>query len=270
MKFGFNITFDTNIPEQTLVYQTSNFKKELKGVIEEAISKSDVSVIYKHAEVVNNWFPKGGYHIFISHSHKDANRAKYIANKLYENYGIKSFIDSEFWGYVDEIISEINHEHFPCGENNEYLIYESCMKVASNFYLILGDALLDAINLSDSCWFLNTSNSIHCTDSLEKATYSPWIYTELKYTSVIERNWHPEREVIALESIIKAGNGMEKISESANVCVEYIAPLNHLITVTENKLELILDKKIGDIGSLKHRNNKHFYWLNSIYEELFK
>ncbi|MCU6368110.1 hypothetical protein [Enterobacter quasiroggenkampii] len=270
MKFGFNITFDRLFDEQTLKYETSDFNKELKKVIKDAIDKKDISVIYKHSDVVKNWFPKGGYHIFISHSHKDANTAKYIANKLYDNYGIKSFIDSEFWGHVDAIISEINHEHFPCGDNNEYLIYDSCMKVASNFYLILADALLDAINLTDSCWFLNTPNSIHCTDTLEMATFSPWIYSELKYTSVIERRWHPKRKFVATESFIKAGQGMEKISESANVSVEYIAPLEHLIPVSENTMNLIMDNEIGDIGNLKYQDDKCFYWLNSIYREMHK
>ncbi|MFX2608368.1 hypothetical protein V6282_06975, partial [Enterobacter mori] len=70
MKFGFNITFDRFFDEQTLKYGTSDFNKELKKVIKDAIDKKDISVIYKHSDVVKNWFPKGGYHIFISHSHK--------------------------------------------------------------------------------------------------------------------------------------------------------------------------------------------------------
>jgi len=240
--------------------------------MEKAIKGNDVSIIYKHAEIIRNWFPKGGYHIFISHSHKDVDVAKYIANKLYSHYGIKSFIDSEFWVYVDEIISEINHKNFPCGENNEYLSYEPCMRVASNFYLILADALLDAINLSDSCWFLNTSNSIHCTESLKNATYSPWIYSELKYTSVIERRWHEDRPLVSTESLVNAANDrFNKISESANVSVEYIAPLEHLTPVSENVMNKILNKGINDIelpnATCKHA---HFYWLNSIYDEMFK
>lgn len=271
MYYGFNLSFEKDVPEQVLLYRECDFQKELRDLVEQVIINEDVSIIYKHADIIKKWFPENGYHIFISHSHKDVNLAKYIANKLYACYGIKSFIDSEFWGCVDEIISDINHKHFTCGDDNDQLSYEPCMRVASNFYLILADALLDAIRLSDSCWFLNTSNSIHCNESLEEATYSPWIYSELKYTSVIKKSWHPYRPQVATEARRNVAASIKKISESKNVNVEYIVPLDHLIPVDCHTMERILKKQINSIGSTRSLDkHSHFYWLNSIYNEIIR
>lgn len=201
--------------DKELDYNLTPFRQKMTSLITECAKKNgEVIKIYEHRDLLNNWFPESGCHIFISHSHADKNIAISLANQLYRNFGIKSFIDSEFWGFVDDAILEINKEHSKITEGSDILEYSKSMKVASNFYLMLSNALTDGIYESDSFFFINTDNALPIEgneDDSNDGTLSPWIYTELNYTSTVSLSPHKRRpeKYDLLEQVL----GLEKINK---------------------------------------------------------
>lgn len=261
---------NTHATKEELLYETGTIEKKLKEIIKtQAIDGKEVAII-DHKELLENWFPETGCHIFMSHSHKDEAIAINIANKLYRTYGIKTFIDSKFWGYVDKAISEINHLHSKCESDPKYLDYERSMRVASNFYIVLVNALTDGIFKSDSCWFLNTDNSLNASDDSGEGTYSPWLYTEINYTSTVRQVPHPARPKIAQES---AGTAMDAIngsadfikSQSRDFSIRFSADKEHMHKVDNQRLNAIVFDKNTSINHQHINPEEPFTNLDLIY-----
>lgn len=216
--------------------------KKIKSIAVVDDEKKEVKI--KHEDILNDWFPDSGCHIFLSHSHQDKSIAIKIANYLYQNYKIKTFIDSDFWQFVDVAISDINHNYSKCPKPQDHLLrYDSCLMVGTNFYLTLSNALMDAIDKSDCCLFLNTGKSIEKIGEKIEATYSPWIYTELNILEKIRRNPHSDRDTYAVAGIENMGEALKKAitTESYKLSVEYIVdPSFKLSTIDSDTLGLIL------------------------------
>ncbi|WP_048609174.1 toll/interleukin-1 receptor domain-containing protein, partial [Providencia rettgeri] len=207
MLHKFNLKIDNNSLESKLQneeinsynsliysYGQDNLIKEIKSILDIDEEKKEVKI--KHNDIIKNWFPESDCHIFMSHSHKDKNIAIKIANYLYANYKIKTFIDSYFWQFVDDAIYEINSNYSKNPKPNDHLLrYDSSLRVGTNFYLTLSNALMDTIDKSDCCIFLNTENSIFNINSESESTYSPWIYTELNILDKIRKNPHKDRGI---------------------------------------------------------------------------
>ena len=135
--------------------------------------------------------PVSNYDIFISHSHKDINLAKGLAGYLEEYCKVSCFIDSLYWGNIDELLEEFNKKslHEDKATGKEYFDHQSTKEVAKHANMILASALTEMINNSECVFFLNTDNSvISGSDVINKnETSSPWIYHEIFITSIIYR-----------------------------------------------------------------------------------
>ena len=133
--------------------------------------------------------PAGDYDIFISHSHKDLELAKGLAGYLEKYCKVSCFIDSLYWGNIDELQEELNKMHLHKDEatGKEYYDHQSTMEVAKHANMILASALTEMIDNCECVFFLNTDNSvIRGTEAISKnETYSPWIYHEVFTTSII-------------------------------------------------------------------------------------
>ncbi|MDN4629713.1 hypothetical protein [Erwinia sp. PsM31] len=252
------------IENEELIYETDGIELKLKEIITtQAIDGKEVAII-DHKEFLENWFPDTGCHIFISHSHKDEKKAIYIANRLYEKYGIKSFIDSKFWGFVDKAISDINHLHSKCDDNSNYLDYKRSMRVASNFYIVLINALTDGIFKSDSCWFLNTQNSLNASNNDSDGTYSPWLYTEMNFTSTVIRTPHPHRPKVTQESFDHGLEDMIK-SSSRDFAFKFSPNKSHMQKVQNDKLLKVISNTENINENLDIDKSKPFQNLDAIY-----
>ncbi|BBO63874.1 toll/interleukin-1 receptor domain-containing protein [Serratia marcescens] len=231
-------------------YKKDDIVKKIKSIAVVDDEKKEVKI--KHEDILSDWFPESECHIFLSHSHQDKNIAIKIANHLYQNYKIKTFIDSDFWQFVDDAISEINTEYSKCPAPQDHLLrYDSCLMVGTNFYLTLSNALMDAIDKSDCCLFLNTENSIKNIGSTIEATYSPWIYTELNILEKIRTNPHKDRDIdiSLIAGMEDMGIELEKAfasdskvtTESYKIKVEYVVdPSFKLSTIDSDTFGLIL------------------------------
>lgn len=262
--------------DQKLNYSIGDFKGKIKDLITDCAQKDGSTIeIYEHRDLLDNWFPESGCHIFISHSHADRNVAISIANELYSRFGIKSFIDSEFWGFVDDAIHEINTFHSKVNGRDDLLEYNKSMRVASNFYLMLSNALTDGIYNSDSCFFIKTDNSLPLqADGSEKdeGTLSPWIYTEINYTSTVALTPHPDRpKPIILEKASKnfSLEGFENYTADRAIQIAYRPKREHMVKVDEGAVITTI------FGSPKTKeedrdNNTIFNDLDKIYARFLR
>lgn len=282
MRFKFNLEAERESIENALKDKSLNSKdyliykeetNEIKNKIKSILDITDKydgtkEIKIKHKDIIKDWFPESNCHIFMSHSHKDRDLAIKIANYLYTNYKIKTFIDSDYWQYVDEAIKEINLEHSRLPKpNNKNLKYESCLKVGTNFYLTLSNALMDEIDKSDCCLFLNTNNSIVSTKNNEEVTYSPWIYTELNILDKIRERPHKDisillqEEVAGLECLEKSKLALE----SNTVDVEYLVdPSIKMPTIKSKTLIEILTNPAAVIPKANLIDSNHGKTSNKV------
>jgi len=136
------------------------------------------------------WFPKIKSNIFISHSHKDEKLAIQLAGWLWDNFGLKTFIDSSVWEYADDLIKKLDDDYsfISQDKNNTVYDYSICHCTCSHVYLMLTNALTKMMDETECLIFLNSENSLSHDEYMKKEnTRSPWIYTELELAKMIKR-----------------------------------------------------------------------------------
>ena len=187
MHRAFNVKLDSN---QYLNYVNTKQYENDKSISLQKLRKiiNSYNIIRAH-EIKKLLLPSKHYDIFISHSHKDLELAKGLSNYLQLFFGVSCFIDSLYWGNIDELQEELNrmHLHEDKATGKEYYDHQSTMEVAKHANMILASALTEMIDNCECVFFLNTDNSvIRGTEAISKnETYSPWIYHEVFTTSII-------------------------------------------------------------------------------------
>ena len=164
---------------------------------DKSISLQKLQKIINSRDIIQAWeikkllLPSKRYDIFISHSHKDLELAKGFANYLYLFFNVTCFIDSLYWGNIDELQNELNELHLTYDgvTKKSYYDYEKTLQVAKHADMILASALTEMIDNCECVFFLNTDNSvIRGTEAISKnETYSPWIYHEVFTTTIIQK-----------------------------------------------------------------------------------
>lgn len=133
----------------------------------------------------NDWFPNVDIDVFLSHSHKDRDKALILSELLKEKFGLNVFIDSCVWGNSDDLLKKIDDKYCK-NPNSKSYNYEKRNKTTSYVHLLLNGALMKMINRSKCVMFLNTSNSLSIKNTVSgDNTSSPWIYSELLMTNII-------------------------------------------------------------------------------------
>lgn len=106
-----------------------------------------------------------------------------LAGYLQEKCDITAFIDSEVWGYSDDLLKKIDHEFCNPYKNEvgeEVYDYNRRNRSTALVHLILQGALAKMINRCECMIFIGSPNSLRPSDIKdENLTYSPWIYSEL-------------------------------------------------------------------------------------------
>lgn len=149
-------------------------------------------------------FPSGtiseSFDVFISHSHQDEEKKRLItklASYLYGRYGIRCFVDSEYWSYCNDIIKDINSE---IGKHKEYTLYngrklttsntDDLLYVSSNVYAMLSMAIMRMIDNIPCVIFVDSEESISYIKNKDgeigEITRSPWIYEEINYINSLK------------------------------------------------------------------------------------
>lgn len=160
--------------------------------VKDSIEKytNPISGIINGTMLQEDWFPTiDDFDIFISHSHQDEDLAIALSGWLYNKFKLKSFIDSCIWNYTDDLLLGIDNIY--CEKDNQLYDYNSRNYSTSHVHMMLNMALMRMIDKTECLFFLNTPNSIRLSD-IKTQTLSPWIYSEIGISQMIEKH-EPER-----------------------------------------------------------------------------
>ncbi|MDY4789745.1 MAG: hypothetical protein SO179_04145 [Bacteroidales bacterium] len=184
--------------------------------------------------IQDNWFPEiSDCHIFISHSHKDKELAIALAGLLKEEYNLNSFIDSCIWGYADKLLKIIDNEWCKNPDNLNYN-YKKRNSSTSHVHMMLNMALMQMIDKTECLFFLNTPNSISLSD-IKTQTLSPWIYSEIGISRMIEK-----KSKRRLEAFCEGGQIKHFISDAK---ITYDLNLSHLCDLDKENIFVNKGKK---------------------------
>lgn len=134
------------------------------------------------------------YDIFLSHSHKDIDKAKRLAKWLEDEFGLKVFVDSLVWMNCDDLLKGIDDLY--CKENDSLYSYEKRNYSTSHVHMMLATALAEAMDRSKCVLFYNTPHfteirsdgeiSGNHADHEKQITSSPWIYYEIHMVKLLK------------------------------------------------------------------------------------
>ena len=155
---------------------------------------------------------------------------------LYENFKITSFIDSNIWGYIDDLLNIINNKYSHKITTNYGYMYdhECCKKSAQHVNIMLLTSLQSMIDVAESVFFINTNKSVNFIDKNGlSSTYSPWIYAELLSCDLIRKKSLQEyRSQQFLEHF-----ELNSVNESrAELKIKYGISTNNLYELNEDNL----------------------------------
>lgn len=187
-------------------------ENSLRQILNEKIVQNDA---IQAKEVMDEWFPRAHYDVFLSHSHKDEDLCHLIVRFL-TNMGLTVFMDSMVWGYCNDLLKDIDNEYSYIEETGNYS-YEIRNNSTAHVHMMLASALSEVLDNSECILFLNTPQSI-CYNELTKTnqTASPWIYHELVMTKLLRMNI-PRRMERKLASITESKDESLKVMYDVSV-----------------------------------------------------
>ena len=150
----------------------------------------------KGTKLQEEWFPSESYDslfkVFISHSHKDIDTVKNLAGFLKEHYGIRSFIDSLYWGYVNDLQKSLDDYYASYFyDGSKYYDYDKRNFLTANVHIMLSMALMKMMDACECLIFVDSDNSLKY-ELNDNETPSPWIYEEMGFSNRLRVNI-PER-----------------------------------------------------------------------------
>lgn len=199
-------------------------KNNIKKYLEESINFDTIDALQE----MDRLFPTERFDIFISHSHNDINKARILKKYLESNFGLKVFVDSEYWESSDEYLYELDKKF--CKKTDGHFSYEKRNYTTSHVHIMLAISIINALNKSTVVLFLQTENFSQNYNEFEfQKISSPWIYLEAYMTklfSEITRN---------LNHFV--GDSAFKLIESSLPKINYEVKINNLKTIDDKSLE---------------------------------
>ena len=163
-------------------------RQTIRERITEKIIEGDV---IDATSLQNDWFPEVKADIFISHSSLDKDKATIFSAWLRRTFGLTTFIDSDVWGYANNLLKQID-DHYCFNKDRNVYNYNLRNFSTSHVHAMLSNALIQMIDKTECLFFLNTPNSIKTENTVKNQTESPWLYLELMASQVLRRR-EPER-----------------------------------------------------------------------------
>ncbi|WP_296317873.1 hypothetical protein [Winogradskyella sp. UBA3174] len=224
-----NISF--NIYDKTMGDSISTkYKKEVDLVLKDKFEDN------KHingSKIQEEWFPKVKSDIFLSHSHKDIDKAKQFAGWAKNKFNLDVFIDYNIWGNINNLLKKIDNAYCYDKIKKTYS-YEKRNFTTSHVHMMLINALSDMIDRTECLMFFETPNSIDLKKMTHtETTESPWIYNELFLSKIIQKKQRRQQT-----NLIKAQESVRMYShlnESFNP--SYETDTSHLINLSKEDLQ---------------------------------
>lgn len=234
---AFDDTIDVN-KEDNGKLKTSLIKQLEKLYIGSSELKSD--------EIEEDWFPDLKFDIFISHSHRDCDTlVKKFAKWLYDEFGLKAFVDSQVWGNKNDLIQYL-------AQKNPKGICSTCPDIVTGVNAILNMALLKMMDNTECFMFLSTKNSVIAKSDY---TYSPWIYSELEMSNKL-RCRMPRRLCYQRQACSSIRTFSQLHLYIQSIPLVYRINRTHLEEITQQQLvKWQQSKKVHGVGNLNYVYN---------------
>lgn len=247
MYTGFNLTFSkeffrriSNQPSEKYHHYAKIGKEHLQKPSKQELHNYINRLFYNDSildanRIQDDWFPQIDTDVFISHSHDDKYLVEALAGWLYEDMGLRVFIDSDVWGYADTLLEQINDKYSNKRWDGTGYVYdhEKCNRASQHVYIMLLMSIQKMIDNVESVFFLNTENSVKAiSDNQISSTYSPWIYSEILCSEIIRKRNKSE---------YRSGEYFNEDSSLVHyqipqLIVNYDLDLDHLIDIDEYDL----------------------------------
>lgn len=231
----------SNYPEETLyppIVDTEQLKINLRKIL---FHTQSTNMALKASTLWDSFFPCTDIPVFLSHSSQDKTVVRKLANYLYHEFGIISFIDSDLWGCIQDLQVEIDKQFcLQPGKQHTY-DYDERNYSTSHTHMILSYALTRMINQSECFIFLKSDNSVAIDDSII-GTFSPWIFHELITVDTIELT-RPDR--IDDEFAKSIESSLKHFSEQ-RLKVQYPIPCRRLLHLSPRMLINLKKLDIAD------------------------
>ena len=204
-------------------------KTEIEGILDKYIVEGD---ILNGKMMEDDWFPSSvEADIFLSHSHKDEEFVIALSGWLYEECGVKAFVDSEVWGYSDILLKNLDDEYCLNSRSQMYN-YKTRNVTTSHVHMMLNSALAKMMDKTECLFFINTDYSTTKDERFKECyTYSPWLYSEIGLSRIIQRkSKKSHREKSLLE------HALEDYKNVYNLQILHPLSLEHMKIISCNDL----------------------------------
>jgi hypothetical protein len=180
------------------------------------------------SSIISEWFPPVEANIFLSHSHNDYDQVIGLSGLIKEKLGLKSFIDSCIWGYSEDLLRIIDDEYCYQSESRTY-DYKKRNRSTTHVNMMLSTALAKMIFNCECIIFVDTPNSISPENYItsDRTTDSPWIYSEIAMTSLVQK-----RSVREHRPEIVKSSAVNESWRADSLTIKYDVDLKHLIPLS--------------------------------------
>ncbi|WP_112076597.1 toll/interleukin-1 receptor domain-containing protein [Herbaspirillum rubrisubalbicans] len=185
------------------------------------------------SQLQRDWFGPVDSNVFISHSHKDFELVTGIAGFL-QNAGLSPFVDSFVWNHALDLIKELD-EKYCYNDDRKTFSYQMRNRSTSHVYLMLSSALNKMIDRCECILFINTDSSVTANKLIKQGadfTASPWIYSEIETTRVIDK-----RRPLRLKNIVLSNEAYAYDEAEIRTLPEfhYELDMSHLTALNERE-----------------------------------
>lgn len=211
-------------------------------------------------DIANEWFPKKKWDVFISHSHEDENLAIHLASWLKRTFDLETFVDSFVWGSSDDLLKVLDNEYCVLHKNGDKTTYNYNRRnySTSHVHMMLSGALSEVIFNTECIIFLNTPNSLKVSDLDGQKTNSPWIYNELKISSIVAKIY-PRKSLISKRSLQHDGGIYKAIKENLDIDYDITEDLNSFTSLS-----------LGDLLKWEEFHDSSLHSLDTLYFKVMK
>lgn len=242
---GINIKINRRIPKTNAFY---------KNILSECTDDEGV-LDGSELSCLNFPFSLPNYDVFISYSHNDRDEAYFLYSWLMHN-GVSCFLDETVWNSADGLLKAIDDEYCRFENGRSGYDYEKRNFSTSHVHTMLGMAMLEAINRSECCIFLESDESVPLKDGIANKTLSPWIYQELQYIKMIKPQLPPRMERMQRGLRMFCEGGQMRIFDSHDrLRCSYNIDLNNLKSIGLSELYRFMDKGIGQLDYIYRNHN---------------
>lgn len=184
------------IKKTTIDAVCSGYEYDTKGITQKLKSNINLETIKQYfingTQLQEEWFPikcyDSQFQVFISHAHKDYETVSSLAGFLYEEYGLRSFIDSVYWGYITELLLDLNEFYSSIVRDGRKVYdYHTGNFLSANVHIMLSNALMRMMDACECLIFVDSDNSIRYKRK-QPTTPSPWIFEEIGFSQCLRIN----------------------------------------------------------------------------------